>query len=626
MSRSSNRHWRVRLLVGGLACLVAFVVWVTLEIAWSGLNSGSQVAGIVSMYVTIAAFLVAIPAAIASARTPEAAERPVTADELDAAADALAMTVRGELEAEQLAQDHPILGRRDGEGGTIGERLLATRRLMLVIDGLDEISAEQQPAAVRQINAGLGRGDWLLVTSRPQEYAAAVAKSDVITAAAVVQLKDLTAEDVAAYLPLTTRKEQPGMTRTKWQPAMARLRRPGGSTVGAALRAVLATPLMVALARVSYSDTDADPAELVADPPGSQAHAGASQELIQARLENRLLAGFIPAVYAQQADSMGRSWPAADAIRWHRFLAVHLDSMQTQDLAWWELSNAVPRPVIATVTSAAVALPILAAIVLVRLTGRWTADGATILIISGLAFTVLSGVGVSLLALTGLAMRPAPAHMRLRLRGHLRRVARFMAGQLLGWRAAAWIGTWTVSGLAAGLLAWGMLRDWSGMLSGTTGGMLIGFGLWFIVALVQGLGVIVDPAATAGPADLLRSDRATGLRQGLITGIFGAALIVTVLWEQFDLTYHLVSGALCWVLAWAFATLAATGMWIFPGMVWGPWLIARCWLALRNRLPWNLMAFLDDAHRRGVLRQSGGVYQFRHARLQQYLATPHSSE
>ena len=30
--------------------------------------------------------------------------------------------------------------------------------------------------------------------------------------------------------------------------------------------------------------------------------------------------------------------------------------------------------------------------------------------------------------------------------------------------------------------------------------MLIGFGLWFIVALVQGLAVIVDPAATVGPA------------------------------------------------------------------------------------------------------------------------------
>jgi hypothetical protein len=101
MSRSSNRRWRVRLLIGGLVCLVAFVVWVTAEIARSGLNSGSQVAGVVSMYVTIATLLVAIPAAVASARTPETGDTPVTADMLDAAAEALAMAVRGELETEE---------------------------------------------------------------------------------------------------------------------------------------------------------------------------------------------------------------------------------------------------------------------------------------------------------------------------------------------------------------------------------------------------------------------------------------------------------------------------------------------------------------------------------------------
>jgi hypothetical protein len=31
------------------------------------------------------------------------------------------------------------------------------------------------------------------------------------------------------------------------------------------------------------------------------------------------------------------------------------------------------------------------------------------------------------------------------------------------------------------------------------------------------------------------------------------------------------------------------------------------------------MEFLADAHRRGVLRQVGGVYQFRHARLHERL-------
>jgi hypothetical protein len=36
--------------------------------------------------------------------------------------------------------------------------------------------------------------------------------------------------------------------------------------------------------------------------------------------------------------------------------------------------------------------------------------------------------------------------------------------------------------------------------------------------------------------------------------------------------------------------------------------------------PWRLMRFLDEAHRRGVLRQVGPVYQFRHAYLQEALA------
>jgi hypothetical protein len=53
---------------------------------------------------------------------------------------------------------------------------------------------------------------------------------------------------------------------------------------------------------------------------------------------------------------------------------------------------------------------------------------------------------------------------------------------------------------------------------------------------------------------------------------------------------------------------------------WGTYAVSRLWLALHGNLPWRLMRFLDDAHRRGVLRQSGAMYQFRHARVQDYLA------
>jgi hypothetical protein len=42
---------------------------------------------------------------------------------------------------------------------------------------------------------------------------------------------------------------------------------------------------------------------------------------------------------------------------------------------------------------------------------------------------------------------------------------------------------------------------------------------------------------------------------------------------------------------------------------------------VRGFLPWRLVSFLQDAHRRGVLRQAGAVYQFRHIELQHRLAT-----
>lgn len=59
--------------------------------------------------------------------------------------------------------------------------------------------------------------------------------------------------------------------------------------------------------------------------------------------------------------------------------------------------------------------------------------------------------------------------------------------------------------------------------------------------------------------------------------------------------------------------------------VWIEYLVARIRLALSGRVPWHFMSFLADAHeRRGVLRQVGAVYQFRHIDLQRHLAGPQS--
>ena len=55
---------------------------------------------------------------------------------------------------------------------------------------------------------------------------------------------------------------------------------------------------------------------------------------------------------------------------------------------------------------------------------------------------------------------------------------------------------------------------------------------------------------------------------------------------------------------------------------WVGFVMASRWLAFRGKLPWRTMGFLDDAHRLGLLRTAGAVYQFRHAELQDHLAKP----
>ena len=98
---------------------------------------------------------------------------------------------------------------------------------------------------------------------------------------------------------------------------------------------------------------------------------------------------------------------------------------------------------------------------------------------------------------------------------------------------------------------------------------------------------------------------ATGLIGGLIGGLTGH--LTQGIWKGIG-----IGLGLGLVL-----TLSITSL----EVAWPSYSVARCWLALRHKLPWRMMAFLSDAHHRGVLRQVGSVYQFRHIELQHRLAS-----
>jgi hypothetical protein len=76
-------------------------------------------------------------------------------------------------------------------------------------------------------------------------------------------------------------------------------------------------------------------------------------------------------------------------------------------------------------------------------------------------------------------------------------------------------------------------------------------------------------------------------------------------------------------IAGATAVLPALGLRPWTVTASSVYLCAVAILGIRKHIPGRLMRFLDDAHRVGLLRRVGPVYQFRHAKLQDRLAHTH---
>jgi NACHT domain-containing protein len=530
----------------------------------------------------------------------------------------------------QLLRDHPGLAVPGPTGSNLAAVLVEAGRILPVLDGFDEIADGLRRAALEALNA---TGMPLLLTSRPDEYATAVESADVLTAAAGIELDDLTLTDLADYLPRTTRKTTAGSGMTTvWDPVLARLREDLSGQAEGNLTAVLSTPLMVVLARTIYSDTpDRDPIELLDTDQFGTAQA----------LENHLLGAFLPAVYQHPPLDQGsgrrrhRKWNRdPDGVQqWLGYLACHLDRLGTRDLAWWQLGNTITWPTRILVgavvggLAAAVANVLAHALVMVFVVVRhhfgwggvtgvffpfaggwssWLRYG----LVSALTGGLVAGPVFGLQSVLG-SEGPKPSRIQLPTRGREGQnqkqmvvgygfglaagyaallasgLATLMAGELIGWHRI---------GLVEVLRITLWPGSWAAVMVATL------FGLAFA------LQTPIDIRTAVSPSELLTANRKNVIFQSFVG------------WFVFGLVFGFVSGfangftdGLVSGFVWGVIRLS-TG-------AWGRWLIlSRIWLPVTGRLPWAVITFLDDAHQRGVLRQAGPVYQFRHARLQHHLA------
>jgi hypothetical protein len=478
------------------------------------------------------------------------------------------------------------------------ERMIADGKVMLILDAMDEMAGEGLSRAFARINAAGELVDQpLIVTCRTADYERSLASptGQELDDALVLELVPPDRETVAQYL--IDSGGQP--RRSQWQEALAELRR----TPDAPIWRTLDTPLMVWLAsRVFAADPASLPARL-ADP------ALATSEDI----EHYLLTNLVPSVFAEAKTAV--RWPGDRAERWLRFLASWVQSREGvanqkhergskktdtepdngQDIAWWRLGEA---PQARRFTR-----------LMAGLFGGLTMGGAVALGIwcvfwnrydhGTVATTALFTGAVFALAMGPDCARqtPPPTSSTLGL-------------PKWNWGAPGYAGLVTVVIAAtAGAFA-------TGSTSGVAWGPVVAFPA--VVAYAFGT-PYVDTAKVSTPKALYRSD----IQQTVIYTIGYAASL-----GMFAGLYH------GWAIGLAMAVLGgAAGGFTYgviysvvykkniPGVVaWLRFRFAHLWLFAHGHLPLRLFAFLEDAHKLGVLRQNGAAYQFHHLKLRDALA------
>lgn len=561
----------------------------------------------------------------------------------------------------RMLRDHPELGAAapGPSASTLAAALLAAGWILPVLDGFDEIAESRQNAALQALNL---TGLPFLLTSRTEEFANAVKATRVLGRAAGVVLDDLTLDDLADYLPDTARvgtglDGAEHRNTTAWDGVLGTLGRRPDEAECARLLEVLRTPLMVLLARTTYSDVPGrDPMELLDAERFPTADA----------LERHLLAGFVPALYQSpynpaatgasgragrgQGRGRARSWNADEAAEYAAHLAVHLrrrDGRAGQDLAWWRLCDSI-RPlyrVLAVVVAGVVATAAAHVLVLVPYDVladvRYGEEPQAFLADTFFVGPIVGGSFGLVYALTVPSGRfvVEPSRVQIRLSFGRRRTAgprnrqRFITWLAYGFLGGAVLGTGygvalTVS--SAVFARWNAGVTLTTIVTATLTNMAVfslifGFAASFSLGFVSGLSVPDDIGSAPTPLTLLAANRTAAIRQlialiplmALAIGASGG-LMVTLLEGYL--------GELSWSFDGAFVIATVGGFvgattYTLAFTAWGQWLLlTRLLLPLAGRLPWALPAFFDDAYRRGLLRQAGAVYQFRHARLQAQLS------
>ncbi|MFI6732563.1 NACHT domain-containing protein [Nonomuraea sp. NPDC050451] len=512
-----------------------------------------------------------------------------------------------------LSMDYPDL-RVENPGSDAPRALAAASEILPILDGLDELREDARTKMLAALNSSMDESDQLILTSRSTEFRQAVeAHEDVLTAAALIEPQPLTPDVAADYLEDCL----PPKPRPTWTEVLNALRK----ETAPALVGITSTPLGLWLIHATYILARRDPGPLLhdprlRDPPSLRAHL--LDLLIPALIESRR-----PSDDPAEHFRPRREWNPDQVRRWLAYLARL--TRETRDLAWWRLADytlcpGAVRLVVGIVTGLLGGL--LYGLLILKL-GYDLKAAAAFVLMTGLPVGFVS----SFSAKGWLKDTPGRAHLRLRRRmapgaHHVRRQIIF----------GSWFGL--LIGIGFGLSLVPRIELLSGASFPSPGVALretfinmVVNGVLFAISGGLAFGLVAwaeRPALTRGASSAMSSwgaDKALTFVKAIFSGlatapIFGAVILLTSVAvvdvaPMFALVDGLVEGLIVGL---------AGGLVTGRHHAWFVFTIAVLRLAMLRRLPRRLMPFLDDAHRLGLLRAVGPIYQFRHAELHDHLA------
>ena len=526
---------------------------------------------------------------------------------------------------------------------SLADALVKNGRLLPVLDGLDEMDGTGQPparsaAALRRLNSYRGP---LVMTCRADEYQSMRRNDARLEYCAVVQIRKISARKSRRYLL------DRAFDRAQWREVLDDIT----SARSGALAGTLTTPWLLFLA--------AEVSQAAGGPSLLREFVGrAAEPATRAALEAGLLERFVPAVITLHPQPDGTSYEEEAVIAWCVLLARFLRDTGSRELAGrvmsgtdiivhqlWPIAG-LRTPRVATAALTLVLwLPFLAAtsvllghngyfpfpglwvvasVAVMPLVAGWGGlghwlqprqivfsrirhpKGAERLLLSllvaaclgvegslvfGTGFGAAFGIGFALVHGLGLATA---------VRWDIHLLAAFAASFLTAF----------VFGIATGALGGGYGAS-AGLPCGLAAGCVSLFvavrvGIW--LAARRGGGLPDGQPGFPNPRTALHDDFVAGNIAGLISGALAFLLAWRAPWLAAPLPLAVLFGATAYLSA-------------------GPGFVAETsrryaatLFAARGRLPWRLLAFLDWAHQAGILRVAATAYQFRHRRLQDWLA------